>query len=164
MNGGIPGGTPPRRKTTNRLRAIETLITTSPSEPGIGVARPLIAFGRLKHLTRGHQPSILTVCRKTTNRLRAIETQYSVPTQDGKLKVARPLIAFGRLKLSYPPHLQCDQRLVARPLIAFGRLKRIQGVAEQLAELGRKTTNRLRAIETPCRTSIPSLRKTSQDH
>ena len=61
------------RKTTNRLRAIET---TSLQR------RAFVAESR----------------RKTTNRLRAIETQTTRQSTKNANKVARQLIAFGRLK------------------------------------------------------------------
>ncbi|MFZ2615714.1 MAG: hypothetical protein WA077_06970, partial [Anaerolineae bacterium] len=58
------------RKTTNRLRAIETLPLLEGSDDLHAlVARPLIAFGRLKLTTCSR--SIFTPSgRKTTNRLR----------------------------------------------------------------------------------------------
>ena len=63
-------------------------------------------------------------------------------------QVARQLIAFGRLKRRlYDLLPQCIGQ-VARQLIAFGRLKRKGGWYYHLAMVGRKTTNRLRAIET----------------
>ena len=71
------------RKTTNRLRAIETKFT--PSCEGVRVR-----------------------CRKTTNRLRAIETLLIGVVDAGALEVARQLIAFGRLKLSHPPYQRHD--------------------------------------------------------
>ena len=61
------------RKTTNRLRAIETT--------DLNTAR----------VARGP-------CRKTTNRLRAIETDGHAHQARLALLVARQLIAFGRLK------------------------------------------------------------------
>ena len=111
-----------RRKTTNRLRAIETSRQTSVPEGTVTVARQLIAFGRLKlnhALVGGH-------CG---------------------LEVARQLIAFGRLKLDEAQQ-QVAVGLVARQLIAFGRLKQIADGEGVGVVGGRKTTNRLRAIET----------------
>ena len=62
------------RKTTNRLRAIETTRRQRQQPRPIIVARQLIAFGRLKleWYDRRHNDSQR---RKTTNRLRAIETR-----------------------------------------------------------------------------------------
>ena len=67
---------PVSRKTTNRLRAIETATQGGRRAGRPVVARQLIAFGRLKHedaLTAHPFP----VGRKTTNRLRAIETRFA---------------------------------------------------------------------------------------
>ena len=61
------------RKTTNRLRAIET------NKEDKDIPRWLVR-------------------RKTTNRLRAIETQVLHGGKDEIAQVARQLIAFGRLK------------------------------------------------------------------
>ena len=63
------------------------------------------------------------------------------------MPVARQLIACGRLK----PVGQSQDTFVlrvARQLIACGRLKQGSVRENDRAEIGRKTTNRLRAIET----------------
>ena len=117
-------GTNCSRKTTNRLRAIETRGPASHGLWRLMVARPLIAFGRLK--LRGRSPIL------------------PVPAKG----VARPLIAFGRLKRMWKPHSGQSVLDVARPLIAFGRLKLMVLIKFLTAGLCRKTTNRLRAIET----------------
>ena len=64
------------RKTTNRLRAIETISAIATLCPDSCVARPLIAFGRLKLEVSGRVAVEGFPGRKTTNRLRAIETRY----------------------------------------------------------------------------------------
>ena len=63
-----------RRKTTNRLRAIETSFQSRFAWLRDFVARQLIAFGRLKPMSAGTNQLRVTTGRKTTNRLRAIET------------------------------------------------------------------------------------------
>ena len=68
-----PGG----RKTTNRLRAIETTTFADPARLRVVVARPLIAFGRLKPDEQAGQQAGYCDRRKTTNRLRAIETDIA---------------------------------------------------------------------------------------
>ena len=111
------------RKTTNRLRAIETW----PSRPR------QTSFPR----------------RKTTNRLRAIETEVGPPVVAQEGVVARQLIACGRLKLQSLGRVVVHERVVARQLIACGRLKLNNStMSNSLKVAGRKTTNRLRAIET----------------
>ena len=88
-----------RRKTTNRLRAIET---------------------NLPYPFRGH----FWGSRKTTNRLRAIETAETDAVGASHFDlVARQLIAFGRLKRRRGIPLRRPRCGVARQLIAFGRLK-----------------------------------------
>ena len=155
------------RKTTNRLRAIETLdIGPRIYHDGFVarqliafgrlklrrcgvlqhrrtlVARQLIAFGRLKHVLLPEAVYGPLPGRKTTNRLRAIETEslQTSPVSRGS-RVARQLIAFGRLKPEI--NLRWDER----------------------ASGGRKTTNRLRAIETSpgnfYYTENPTRRKTT---
>ena len=114
---------PSSRKTTNRLRAIETCLS-HPQLPQSGF------------------------CRKTTNRLRAIETTGQSLLGFRLSRVARPLIAFGRLKLIWIAPFLTTKLMVARPLIAFGRLKRCTPGTLTPNRVGRKTTNRLRAIET----------------
>ena len=89
----------PGRKTTNRLRAIETRIDEVLGLRLRHVARQLIAFGRLK-------PGFGL-------------TGYCRPDS-----VARQLIAFGRLKLIWADLDRAGDHPVARQLIAFGRLKR----------------------------------------
>ena len=86
-----------RRKTTNRLRAIETPSLRVGGGLPARVARQLIAFGRLK-LSRGRKnTSWSRTSRKTTNRLRAIETRDGRVRRSGSRQVARQLIAFGRV-------------------------------------------------------------------
>ena len=97
------------RKTTNRLRAIETLITASCSSLCPSVARQLIAFGRLK-LVPLDEALVVSLCRKTTNRLRAIETASLLPLSAVFTNVARQLIAFGRLKLALAVTEHADAR------------------------------------------------------
>ena len=67
------------RKTTNRLRAIETALLRQQARANGGVARQLIAFGRLK-LWWGPLGRCGCWRRKATNRLRAIETHYRIRT------------------------------------------------------------------------------------
>ena len=86
------------RKTTNRLRAIETRI----------------ANGWNDDVDRR---------RKTTNRLRAIETGSAALVLALLWLVARQLIAFGRLKRPGSRRRRRAIHRVARQLIAFGRLK-----------------------------------------
>ena len=113
-----------RRKTTNRLRAIETTPLVDACAPAVMVARQLIAFGRLKPTA----PAANAMLR---------------------MEVARQLIAFGRLKPIHLGQVVLEHRRVARQLIAFGRLK-LEHRRFCLGPMGgrRKTTNRLRAIET----------------
>ena len=68
-----------RRKTTNRLRAIETRRNAEFPQLAGCVARPLIAFGRLKLACPRGRVGLARLGRKTTNRLRAIET----PNENG---------------------------------------------------------------------------------
>ena len=120
------------RKTTNRLRAIETSFTISCPAQAWDVARQLIAFGRLKHVTEHSR----------------------APVDDG---VARQLIAFGRLKPPARWSRALQARSVARQLIAFGRLKLGRSissgpptapVARQLIAFGRlKLTEDVRLLD-----------------
>ena len=65
-------------------------------------------------------------------------------------RVARQLIAFGRLKRDEDYRREDPEQPVARQLIAFGRLKQTpHDLRRSTCRPGRKTTNRLRAIETP---------------
>ena len=86
------------RKTTNRLRAIETKRCTLPTTRSLQVARQLIAFGRLKR-------------------------DVYLPKPNPDKQVARQLIAFGRLKHAISVSTNIINSFVARQLIAFGRLK-----------------------------------------
>ena len=102
----------------------------------------------------------VAACRKTTNRLRAIETQ-TIPQQQGGMLNSRKTtnrlraIETVPLFLLSPP---CPAPRVARQLIAFGRLKHT--VRRQCLHVapGRKTTNRLRAIETCARPHLRSVK------
>ena len=79
-------------------------------------------------------------------------------------KVARQLIAFGRLKLHRFRAAACETDYVARQLIAFGRLKPRKTTVSELLLACRKTTNRLRAIETSGRPPRVLHTKKSQDN
>ena len=160
------------RKTTNRLRAIETRLLRLSRSRVLAVARQLIAFGRLKltspichkagrasRKTTNRLRAIETLPmfisirvmvsrRKTTNRLRAIETRQLAPEIGVRDQVARQLIAFGRLKPCWGPRSGSRVVQVARQLIAFGRLKLLKPPTFAKPAPCRKTTNRLRAIET----------------
>ena len=86
--------------------------------------------------------------RKTTNRLRAIETILNDYDYLTVIVVARQRIACGRLKLRFTHEGELQTGEVARQRIACGRLKRAPAGGYDLTCLRRKTTNRLRAIET----------------
>ena len=141
-------GFEPGRKTTNRLRAIETHGARFGLPIPRFVARQLIAFGRLKH---GGGNKMIGSRRRVARQLIAFGRLKRFcrprPGRSGR-GVARQLIAFGRLKLTLD---RCNLLFfpeVARQLIAFGRLKRLEQWAPAGGYPGRKTTNRLRAIET----------------
>ena len=120
------------------------------------VARQLIAFGRLKLEYPWPTDRTTNRRRKTTNRLRAIETQGRHLHLAPHTFVARQLIAFGRLKLQSEIRGALSSFAVARQLIAFGRLKPRPATWFGRAPKRRKTTNRLRAIETPAFPNAPA--------
>ena len=113
-----------RRKTTNRLRAIET--TSRSWEPlRNGSSRKTTNRLRAIETKATSSNAVRAKSRKTTNRLRAIETGGTVLRLEVKAQVARQLIAFGRLKRTVLRLEVKAQVVVARQLIAFGRLKRV---------------------------------------
>ena len=98
MAGSLIKGIRPSRKTTNRLRAIET-------PQGRGVWVEVFGGRKTTNRLRAIETSVGTgrrtsgrTSRKTTNRLRAIETMSDTHDPGHRPVVARQLIAFGRLK------------------------------------------------------------------
>ena len=137
------------RKTTNRLRAIETSFGSRCTQ-GVHCRRK--TTNRLRAIEtnglRGVQEGG-TRRRKTTNRLRAIETRTGRLLRPTPSPVARQLIAFGRLK-----HwsILMPGTGVSLRRKTTNRLRAIETKAVRISNVSvacrRKTTNRLRAIET----------------
>ena len=112
------------RKTTNRLRAIETgVVRVAPIEKPTS-RKTTNRLRAIETVTLPLKADFWPGGRKTTNRLRAIETSAQQGDLAGTGGVARQLIAFGRLKLFTPTRPAMREKSVARQLIAFGRLKR----------------------------------------
>ena len=122
--GGKPLEHDPRRKTTNRLRAIET------KNDQLGAACP--AAGRkttnrlraIETSTRELGSLGSGCCRKTTNRLRAIETTRNVPPRSLQHPGRKTTNRLRAIETKYYPVGNEHYQSVARQLIAFGRLKR----------------------------------------
>ncbi len=97
------------RKTTNRLRAIET---RPPAQPVGRVPSGRKTTNRLRAIETSGLSNVTparVASRKTTNRLRAIETTSPTFTRTRELWVARQRIACGRLKHAIPMDVYpCD--------------------------------------------------------
>ena len=77
FSGELPAFDSNRRKTTNPLRGIETLLRQAEDLGRITVEKQLIPFGGLKPYFEGVlPPRFASPCGKITNPLRGIETRF----------------------------------------------------------------------------------------